>query len=184
MNGVHRRVLLTAILLVLAAGATRAQINSGANTVNLQWNDPEQVFIQINQGGGFQQFQQQNGSPQPTTGQIGLQVNYNGLVNRATLTVFAYFADPAHALTNGTGHSIPASDISASIQGQQGLSPFTSQSPFSAKRRKRMPITVTAAPLFSIRTQNSTAARRPSADTIGRPIRTSGFSWVAVTSVQ
>jgi hypothetical protein len=51
-------------------------------------------------------------------------------VNRQTLNLYAYFADPARALSSGTG-TIPAADIEAIIQGV-AASRFTQPSPFSA----------------------------------------------------
>ncbi|HXT31089.1 MAG TPA: hypothetical protein VN716_17455 [Vicinamibacterales bacterium] len=125
-----RNPLVAALLLAMSAGA-QAQINSVANNLNVSWFDPENLFVQVNFEPGTGNFQQLDGAVTPTTSPINVQVNYNGLVNRQTLNLYAYFADPARALSNGNGGAVPAGDIEAIIQGG-GASRFTQPSPFSA----------------------------------------------------
>jgi hypothetical protein len=124
-----RNAIVGALILAMSAGA-HAQINSTANSLNLFFNDPENLFVQINFEPGIGQFQQLDGAVTPTTSPISVQVNYNGLVNRQTLNLYAYFGDPARALSNGSS-AVPAGDIEANIQGV-GVSRFTQPSPFSA----------------------------------------------------
>jgi len=125
-----RNAIVAALFLALSAGAD-AQVNSTTSTLNLNFFDPENLFVQINFEPGIGNFQQQNGGVTPTTSPISVQVNYNGLVNRQTLNLYAYFADPARALSSGSGAAVPAADIEANIQGI-GVSRFTQPSPFSA----------------------------------------------------
>ena len=130
MNARNRRIVLGAVLLVLTAGTARAQFNSSANTINLNWNDPENLNVQVNFGPGVGQFQQNVGAVTPTTGLISLQANYNGMVNRTSLSIYAYFADPARALTQASGGAVPAANILANITG--GVpTVFNMFSPFS-----------------------------------------------------
>jgi hypothetical protein len=125
-----RNAIVAALFLVMSAGP-QAQISSTPNSLNLNFFDPENLFVQINFEPNIGNFQNLDGAVTPSTTPIRLQANYNGLVNRQTLNLYAYFADPARALSSGTGGIIPAADIEANIQGL-GASRFTQPSPFSA----------------------------------------------------
>jgi hypothetical protein len=125
-----RNAIVGALFLAMSAGA-HAQVNSTAATLNLFFSDPENLFVQINFEPGIGGFQQLDGAVTPTTSAINVQAQYNGLVNRQTLHLYAYFADPARALSSASGTAIPAADIEANIQGI-GASRFTQPSPFSA----------------------------------------------------
>jgi hypothetical protein len=125
-----RNAIVAALFLVSSAG-THAQFSSSPNTLNLNFFDPENLFVQINFEPNIGNFQILNGAVTPTTSPISLQANYNGLVNRQTLNLYAYFADPARALSSGNGGVIAAGEIEANIQGL-GASRFTQPSPFSA----------------------------------------------------
>jgi hypothetical protein len=125
-----RNTLVAALFLAMSAGA-HAQINSTANSLNLNFFDPENLFVQINFFPGIGNFEQVNGAATPTTSPINVQANFNGLVNRQTLNLYAYFADPARALSSASGAAIPAADIEANVAGL-GASRFTQPSPFSA----------------------------------------------------
>jgi hypothetical protein len=115
----------------MTAGPVNAQFNSSNSNINLNWFENEQLFIQINFANGTGNFRQDNGAAMPTTTPISVQANYNGLVNRQTLTLYAYFADPARAMANGSGGSIPAANIQATIEGV-GTAVFNQPSSFSA----------------------------------------------------
>ena len=128
MHATSRRMILGVLFLVLAAGVADAQINSSINTVPLNWNENENLNIQLNIGSG-NQFTQVGTALQPTTSPITVTAAYNGLTNRATLTIWAYFTDAASALSNGSA-SVAASQIQASIDGG-ATSFFTTSSPFS-----------------------------------------------------
>ena len=124
-----RSTIVGALVLAMSAG-THAQINSTGNSLGIFFNDPENLFVQINFEPGTGFFQNLDGAVTPTTSPISVQANYNGLVNRQTLNLYAYFADPARALASGNG-TIPAGDIEANIHGI-GVSRFNQPSPFSA----------------------------------------------------
>jgi hypothetical protein len=126
-----RKSIVGALFLVLAAGQLQAQINSLPNNVNLFWHDPENLHININFVPGLGQFLQDGGAVTPTTAPINITAVYNGMVNRQSLTLYAYFADPARALANASGSGIPAANIQATIEGV-GTTTFSQPSPFSA----------------------------------------------------
>jgi len=125
-----RNAIVAALFLALSAGA-HAQVNSTTSTFTLNFFDPENLFVQVNFEPGTGNFQVLDGAVTPTTTPISVQVHYNGLVNRQTLNLYAYFADPARALSNGNGAAVPAADIEVNIPGV-GPSRFTQPSPFSA----------------------------------------------------
>jgi hypothetical protein len=132
MNSRNRSIVLSVLFLALTAGIAHAQLNSPVSAVQLQWNDPENLFINV-MNGGFQNFQQPGGALTPTTNPITVNANYNQLVNRTSLTIYAYFADAARALTDTNGgSSITAANIQANITaGTIGTVVFNTPSPFS-----------------------------------------------------
>ena len=126
-----RRSIVGAVFLLVTMVNVNAQFNSSSSNINLNWQDNENLWVNISFAPGTGAFQQQGGAVTPTTTPITVTANYNGLVNRQTLTLYAYFSDPARALANGTGNVIPASNIQATIDGT-GTSVFNQPSPFSA----------------------------------------------------
>jgi len=130
MRTANRAIVMSVVLLVLTAGIARAQVNSTTNTIGLGWGNPENLNIQVTFGPGTGQFQQSGGAVTPTTSPITLQANYNGLVNRTSLSIYAYFADGARALSNAAGNSVPAANVQATITGG-ATAAFNSVSPFS-----------------------------------------------------
>jgi len=126
-----RRSIVGAVFLLVTMANVNAQFNSTSSNLNLNWQDNENLWVNINFAPGTGNFQQQGGAVTPTTSPITVTANYNGLVNRQTLTLYAYFADPARALANGAGSVIPAANIQATIDGV-GTSVFNQASPFSA----------------------------------------------------
>jgi hypothetical protein len=125
-----RKTLVGALCLALTTGAVHAQINSTVNNLGVFWGNPENLFVEINFQPGTGQFNQVDGAVSPTTSEIQVQVHYNGLTNRQALNLYAYFADPARALSTGNGGAVPAADVEANIVGV-GTSRFTQPSPFS-----------------------------------------------------
>jgi len=128
------RCFVAALLLITAARVAGAQaVNSTPNSLTLGWNNPENINVQINfsPGVALGQFTEVGNSPTPTTTPVPLTINYNSLVNRTKLNVWAYFVDGSRALASGNGGAVPADKIQATVQGNSPAT-FTTASPFSA----------------------------------------------------
>jgi hypothetical protein len=123
-------MILGALFLVLSTGMVHAQFNSPSNTIGLRFNERENLWVQVNFGPGTGEFLQDGGAVTPTTAPISVTVNYDSLVNRDELNLYAYFASGGPALTNGNGGVVPASDVQATVTNGP-VSAFIEESPFS-----------------------------------------------------
>lgn len=131
---IHRgRVLLTAVLFLLAAAAAGAQINSAVAGVNL--DAKLNPILAVNASPGLVNFLTPPGGI--ANGDSTITINTRWILAftpgkpNVDLSLYAYFTNPAAALTNGAGSNIPASRVLGSVNGG-AYTAFTTASPFSA----------------------------------------------------
>lgn len=115
-------------LLLVAAPAAQAQINSNVVTVNL--NATLNESITVSAAPGLVNFALVGSGVSNGSNQISIDTAWSLATTRTNVSVHAYFSNVAAALTDGAGNNIPSANVSGSVNGG-GFSPFTGASPFS-----------------------------------------------------
>jgi hypothetical protein len=112
-----RRLLTVAASLLISIGVSSAQvINSGAKPIAL--NATLQEAVSVSLSANAVNFTLTNGSPNnPGSTAITATTSWTLRPNRGALSLYAYFASAASALTNGVGNNIPSSAFSISTNG-------------------------------------------------------------------
>lgn len=128
-----RYMVMVLTALAVIAPAAGAQANSNVAGVNL--NAVLNPLLAVNATPFTVNFAMQPGGSD--IGDSPITINTRWILPfvpgkpNITLSLYAYFAAPAVALTNGLGNNIPASKVSGSVNGG-AYAAFTTASPFSA----------------------------------------------------
>lgn len=131
-----RYVVTMLAAMALMAPAAGAQVNSNAPGVNL--NAVLNPILAVNATPFTVNFAMQPGaadigdSPVTINTRWILPFGFSGFV--ANLSLYAYFTNPAAALTDGSGNNIPAANVRGSVNGG-AYAPFTTPGPFSPASR-------------------------------------------------
>ncbi|MGH9815722.1 MAG: hypothetical protein ACRD6I_06550 [Candidatus Acidiferrales bacterium] len=115
-------------LLLMAAPAAQAQINSNVATVNL--NATLNESITVSAAPGLVNFALIGSGVSNGSNQIGITTAWSLNTTRTNVSVYAYFASAASALSDGAGNNIPSANVAGSVNGG-AFGPFTGASPFS-----------------------------------------------------
>lgn len=114
---VRRILTIAASLLIFLMGVSSAQvINSGAKPIAL--NATLQEAVSVSLSANAVNFTLTGGSPNnPGSTTITATTSWTLRPNRGALSLYAYFASAASALTDGVGNNIPSSAFSISNNG-------------------------------------------------------------------
>lgn len=124
-----RNGLAGAVLLFCVTGLSRAQVvNSGAKPIAL--NAVLQESVSVSLSASAVNFVLTAGSPNnPGSTSITATTSWSLRPSRGNLSLYAYFASSATALTDGVGDNIPSSAFSISNNGG-GFFPLVNTVPF------------------------------------------------------
>jgi hypothetical protein len=114
MNSTRAFLFKTLLLVCVAAGASQmagAQLNSNTSTVILNASLLERITLSATPG--TITFALNNGAVATGSAPIALTTSWLLAATRANVNVFAWFATPASALTDGaaTPNTIPSSEV-------------------------------------------------------------------------
>src|SRR5690348_16289115 len=115
-----RKVLMIAGGLALAAAispAAKAQINSNTGTVTLNATLPESLTVNVTSGAVVNFTLAANTAANAGSTTSTIQTAWVLQPGRTKVTVWAWVANGAAALTDGAGDNIPASAVSAAAAG-------------------------------------------------------------------
>jgi hypothetical protein len=119
-----------ALLLCLAASvAASAQINSPVGPVVLSANLPSALTVSATPG--LVNFTLQNSGVSNGSSPITITTSWTLATIISRLSLYAYFTSPTSALADGSGHNIPATNVSGSVNGG-AFTAFTGNGPFAA----------------------------------------------------
>jgi hypothetical protein len=166
-NGARGAVVITLATVGWAAVA-EAQLNSNSATVNLTATLPESLTIAATPASV--NFTLAASGTAAGSAQISVTTAWALLATRSSVTLYAFASSATAALTDGSGHNIPAANLTGSPN-SGAFSSFTGNSPFG---------TGTSLTIF---TQAITAANLNTArtDTLNLNINTTGLSLPVAT---
>jgi hypothetical protein len=118
------------LLLCLASTvAASAQINSPVGPIALRANLPSSLTVSATPG--LVNFTLQTSGVSNGSAAISIRTTWSLATIISRLSLYAYFTSPASALADASGHNIPSSRVSGSVNGG-AFNAFTGNSPFAA----------------------------------------------------
>ena len=166
-SGARAAIVLT-LMAIGWSGVAEAQLNSNSATVNLTATLPESLTISATPASV--NFTLAASGTAAGSAQISVTTAWALLATRSSVTLYAFASSATAALTDGSGHNIPAANLTGSPNGG-AFSSFTGNSPFG---------TGTSLTIFTqaITTSNLNTTRT---DTLNLNINTTGLSLPVAT---
>lgn len=152
MRTQHKAWLILGVLAVLMAVApvSRAQVNSGASTVNL--NAVLAESLTVSAAPATVNFTLAANGPANGSVPVAITTTWVMGSTRTKVNLFAYFTN-ANALTDGAGHNIPTANVSGSVN-SGAYAAITGAGPFSAQSLQVFSQAVGAGTWNSLRNDN------------------------------
>ena len=115
-----RKLLVGVAAVMLTASippSAKAQINSGPGTVTLNASMPESLSVSLTSGATVNFTLASNTASNPGSTTSTVQTSWTLKPGRTAVTVWAWVANGAAALTDGAGNNIPAGSVTATAAG-------------------------------------------------------------------
>jgi hypothetical protein len=123
------KALVLLVLCLTFSLATSAQISSAVGSVALQANMASSLTVSATPG--LVNFTLATSGVSTGSAVISVKTTWSLNTFISQVSCYAYFTAPASALTDVTGHKIPATNVSGSVNGG-AFTAFTGTSPYAA----------------------------------------------------